>query len=222
MTLKGALLVGILGTSLLGAGDLSTYREFQFGMKLSAAAKQAGMKLSETKLVHQRPALIQELDWQPRRFYDSSGEADPIKEGKLRFYNGELSRIIIRYDRSKVDGMTAADMIEAISAIYGVATRPADKIMYCSNCLEVASVLARWEDPQYSYNLVQSGDAFSFALVLYSKRLDALASAAITEAVRLDAQEAPQRELESQKVRAEESRRADEKARTVNKPNFRP
>lgn len=220
-TLTSVLLSALIGTALLGAADLSSYREFQFGMKLSAAAKQAGMKPSEARLVHKRPALIQELDWQPRRLYDSALQSDPIKEGKLRFYNGELSRIIIIYDRSKVDGMTAEDMIAAISATYGIATRPVVKIMYHSNYTEVASVLARWEDSQYSYNLVHSGDS-SFAMVLYSKHLDSLASAAIAEAVRLDTQEAPERELESQRMRAEESRLAREKARLVNKPNFRP
>ena len=59
-------------------------------------------------------------------------------------------------------------------------------------------------------------------MVLYSKRLDALAQAAIVEAVRLDVQEAPQRELEKQKKREEEERLVLDKARSVNKPNFRP
>jgi len=49
---------------------------------------------------------------------------------------------------------------------------------------------------RYSYNLVQSGARTSFAMILYSKRLNALAEAAIVEALRLDAQEAPQKEVE--------------------------
>src|ERR1700674_4411699 len=62
------LLCGVLGTSMLAAADFSSYRGFQFGMNLSAAAKQAGTKLSEVRLVHQRPAVIQEMDWWPRSF----------------------------------------------------------------------------------------------------------------------------------------------------------
>lgn len=220
-TLKNCLLLCIAGTSLLAAGDLSSYRDFRFGMKLAEAAKQAGMKESEARLVHKRPAVIQELDWQPRRSYDSALQTDPIKEGQLQFYNGELSRIIISYDRSKVNGMTVEDTIEAISTTYGVATRPTVKIMYHSRQTEVASVLSRWENDLYSYNLVHSGDT-SFVMVRYSKQLDSLASAAITEAGRLDGQEAPQRDLESQQARAEEIRLTREKARLVNVPNFRP
>lgn len=221
------LLCAALGTSMLSGGDFSSYRGFQFGMNLPVAAKQAGMKPSEARLVHQRPAVIQELDWQPRGFHSSPVQADPVKadpvqDGLLCFYNGELFRIIVNYDRSKVEGMTAEDMIEAISATYGMATRPTAEIAYHSNYGEVATVLARWEDPEYSYNLVRTGNRSSFAMVLYSKRLDALAQAAIAEAVRLDVQEAPQRELAKQEKLAEDGRLVLEKARSVNKPNFRP
>ena len=82
-------------------------------------------------------------------------------------------------------------MIAAISSTYGIATRPKADIAYHSNYAEMAQVIARWQDSQYSFNLVRSGYGDSFALVMYSKRLDALAAAAITEAARLDATEAP-------------------------------
>jgi len=52
---------------------------------------------------------------------------------------------------------------------------------------------------------------------------DALrARAAITEAVRLDTQEAPQRELDSRKKEVADARVASEKARVINKAAFRP
>jgi hypothetical protein len=222
-TTRVALLCGVLGTSMLSGGDFSSYREFQFGMNLPVAAKQAGTKSTEARLVHLRPALIQEMQWQLRpSVLTDPGKADPVKEALLCFLNGELFRIVVTYDRYKVEGMTAEDMIEAISATYGIATKPTAEIAYHSNYGEVATVLARWEDSEYSYNLVRTGDQSSFAMVLYSKRLDALAQAAIVEAVRLDAQEAPQREIEKQKKREEEERLVFEKARSVNKPNFRP
>jgi hypothetical protein len=212
----------VLGGSLLGAEDLSTYRGLQFGMNLAAAAKQASMKPSEARVVHQRPAVIQELQWLPRNSSGSPFQADPVKEGLLCFYNGELFRIVVTYDRYRVEGMTASDMIQAISATYGIATRPAAQIPYHSIYGEVAEVVARWEDNEYSYNLVESGDRSSFALILYSKRLQTLAEAAIVEAVRLDAQEAPQREVELQQKKEKESHLLLERARSVNKPNFRP
>jgi len=45
----------------MGAPDLSSYRGFQFGETLPAVAKEVGLELSEAKLIHQRPAVIQEL-----------------------------------------------------------------------------------------------------------------------------------------------------------------
>lgn len=212
-----------LGASILHAGDFSTYRGLQFGMTLPEAAKQAGTKLADARTVHQRPAVIQELDWQPRPpVLADPIKADPVRDGLLCFFNGELFRIVVTYDRYKVEGMTAEDMIEGISAIYGTATRPTAEIGYHSDYSDVARVIARWEDPQYSYNLIKSGDGHSFAMVLYSKRVDALAQAAIAEAIRLDKQEAPQRELAKQKKRDEEEHLLLEKARSANKPNFRP
>jgi hypothetical protein len=212
---------GLLSVSLLGAAELSTYRGFHFGMDLAAAAKQAGMKASEARLVHQRPAVIQELEWQPNPFR-TSRDADPINDGLLCFYKSELFRIVVTYDRDRVEGMTEDDMIAAISTIYGNATRPKVEIAYHSNYAEVAQVLARWEDSDYSYNLVRSGYGDSFALVMYSKRLDALAATAITEAVRLDAAEAPERASEATRKQQQDDRLALEKARSVNAPNFRP
>jgi len=217
------ILSAVLATSMLSAGELSSYRGFTFGMKLSDAARQAGMNPSEAIVVHRHPALIQELDWRPRSLMlTNPPKADPVEDGRLYFYNEELFRIVVTYDRYKVEGMTAEDMIEAISLTYGAATRPATEIGYHSNYAETAEVLARWEDQEYSYNLVQTGNRSSFAMVLYSKRADALAQAASVEAVQLEAQEAPQREIEKQKKRVDDERSVLDKARSANKPNFRP
>jgi hypothetical protein len=222
-----AAIIGILccliGTSMLHAADFSSYRKFQFGMSPAAAAKQSGTLNAEARLVHKVPALIQEIDWLPSPSSPApTPKADPVKDGMLCFYNGELFRIVVNYSRYKVEGMTADDMVEAISATYGVASRPTAEIAYHSVYGEVAPVIARWEDPQYAYNLVQTGDRSSFAMVLYSKRLDTLAQSAIVEALRLEAQEAPQREIDGQAKRDQDERVVLDKARSVNLPNFRP
>jgi hypothetical protein len=211
-----------LGAPLFSV-DLSSYRGIQFGMNLSTAAKQAGTNLAEARTLHQRPAVIQEMDWQPRPpIMANPAKADPVKDGQLYFVNGELFRIVVTYDRYKVQGMTAEDMIDGISATYGTATRPMAEIAYHSNYGEVATVLARWEDSQYAYNLVRTGDQTSFAMILYSKTLEASAQAAIAESARLDLLEAPQREIEKQKKRDQDERNVLDLARSVNKLNFRP
>ena len=206
------ILCAAIGTSLLGAADLATYRGFQFGMDFALAGKQPGARPSESRIVQQRPALIQELEWRPE------AASDPVKQAVLSFYNGELSRIVVTYDRYKVEGMSAGDMTEALSAVYGPAANPKDQISFRSNYGDTVAVVARWEDADYAYNLIETGDRASFAMVLTSKRLNALADASIVGAARLDAAEAPLRALEVQKKRDD----ALEKARAINKLNFRP
>jgi hypothetical protein len=217
------LVAPILWASLLGAADLSRYRGIQLGTTLEIAAKQAEAQLSEAKSVHQRPVVIQELEWRPRFSYKANAkEVDPVSNSLLRFYNGELFQIVTTYDRDKVKGMTEADMVNAISLTYGTATKAAVEIPYHSNYGEVASVLARWEDSDYSHDLIRTGDRSSFALILSNKRLNALAQAAIVEAVRLDAIEAPQRKIDLQKLQDANDRLELDKARSENRPNFRP
>jgi hypothetical protein len=59
-------------------------------------------------------------------------------------------------------------------------------------------------------------------MLIFSKPLDALAQVAIVEAIRLNEQEAPQREIDRQKKQDDEKLAAGQKARPANKENFRP
>jgi hypothetical protein len=180
---------------LIRAQDLSSYRDFQFGMNLGTVATQAGMNPAEAKTLHQRPALIQELWWQLSSVI-SSPKTDPIREVVFSFYRGALFRMVVNYDRRRTEGLTDEDMIEAISARYGVAVRPSGVIVLFSSSQvynDREKVIARWEDSQYSYNLYRSSNQPTFGLLIFSKRLDALAQTAIAKAIQLDNQEASQR-----------------------------
>lgn len=212
----------LLAVPSLPAADLSSYRGFRFGMSVAQATEQAGMKVTDGKTVHQQPALIQALDFQPNLFHASTAKGDPVSEITLTFYNGELYRMAVVYDRYKVDGMTPEDLIQGLSAAYGTPTTPTAVIAYHSYYGEAAPVLARWEDSQYSYNLIRSDDRSSFALVLYSKRLDAEAQPAIVEALRLEAIAAPEKEAERAKKQADDRQALQEKSRLSNIAGFRP
>lgn len=212
----------VLATAMARGEDLSMYREFHFGMNLPQVAKLVGMNSSEARVIHQRPALIQELEWQPFRYPGSIPDADPVKSLLFSFCDGELFRMAVNYDRYKTDGMTAEDMVQAVSAKYGAATRPAAEIVFPSIYNETVKVIARWENPQYSLSLVRSAFQPSFGLILSSKQLDARARTSITEALRLDEQEAPQRDADRQKKQEDENHVKEEKARLANKASFRP
>lgn len=214
----------LLSAHLTYAQDLSTYREFQFGMSLPAIAKLAGLSPSEAMVLHQRPALIQELTWKPPFSHSSAPETDPVWNTVFRFYNGELFRIVVNYKRNKTAGLIPEDLVEAISAMYGPPTTPSAEIAFSLSGVYNDSqvVLTRWEDSQYSFSLFRSSYQPSFGMLAVSKRLDALAQATVAEAIELDKQEAPQREIERQKKRDDEYHASQEKDRLVNKPGFRP
>ncbi len=214
-----------LSAPAMGAPDLSRYRGFQFGERLPAVAKQAGLDVSEAKLIHARPGVIQELEWPIWLSSGSSPQTDPVRTILFSFYNGELFRILVSYDRAETKGLTTEDMTEAISAKYGTATKPANiEIAFSSTQVynDSEAIIARWEDPQYSFNLFRSSFQPTFGMIAFSKRLDALARTATAEAIRLDAVEAPQREIQRQHQEDEKNRESLEKARQANQLNFRP
>lgn len=213
LAVSGLLICGLS----LSAGDLSQYREFDLDANLDAMAKQAGMTPAEAKTIHQRPALIQQLSWRAE-------SGDSVKGISFRFLNGELSSMVVDYDSGTTAGLTSQDMIDAISATYGTALAPAAEITVFSiyGGDETVKVIARWESPNWSFNLVRFKYETSFALVALSKQLHAEARTANAEAVRLDRQEAPQRAIESRDKADDEKRLQEEQSRQANRPGFRP
>ncbi len=212
-------LLTLLFSPLLCGADLSSYRGFQFGMSLNAAVKHSGMDLSEVTTTHQRPARIQELTWNPERFSSASRDTDPVEQVLFSFYNGQLFRMVVDYDNQKTEGLSIQDIIEGISAKYGTALRLAvETLLPSASFSEGVKVVARWEDADYSLDLVQSPYGSRFGLIAFSKRLDGLAQSAIATGLRLDEQEAPQR----QKAEEQNAQSKLDNTRLVNKPHFRP
>src|SRR5260370_29687539 len=113
----------LLAASLLRGQDLSKYRHFTFGMSLTRVLERTDQKMADTKVLHGRPALIQELTWWPPNLPGTSFRSDSIEQILLSFYNAELYKIYVTYDRTSTEGLTAEDMVKSISAKYGPATR---------------------------------------------------------------------------------------------------
>jgi hypothetical protein len=204
--------------------DLARYRDFQFGMSLESVAKQIHMNASAAKITHQRPSVIQTLQWEQLSYSDPATKDRSLRSIRFDFYNGELFKMVVAYDPVGTEGLTTEDMVEAISSIYGAATKSEKTIAVSIFSLyeDNQKVLASWGDAQYSYNLFRSPYGNAFGLVAISKELDILAADASKEAERLDKQEAPAKELARQMKQEEDKRAAEEKARLISKPKFRP
>jgi len=204
------------------AADLAKYRNFELGADLATVAQLAGVNPSQAKVIHARPALIQELKFSPRPL-GSSAQTEPAKEVLFTFYDGKLFRIAIDYDRYETEGMTAADFVDAISATYGPAEKPASAALVSSGRYsEPQEVFAQWQDPQYRFELVRLSYGLTFRLVGTMKSLEAPAHTAALEAQRLDDREAPKREAARLASEDLAVKAKLEEARLANKPKFRP
>jgi hypothetical protein len=210
----------LLLTPLLRSQDLSKYRHFTVGMSLTKLLERTDQKMTDVKMIHNRPALIQELTWWPPNVPGTSLRSDSVEQILFSFYNGELYKISVTYDRPSTEGLTEEDMVKSISAKYGAATIVAPEIdsalsdRYNSKQKPVAS----WEDAQYSFSLVRSSFGDALGLVAFSKRVNAQAELAIAEALKLDEQEGPKRDAELQKKQMDDL----EMVRQKNQKSFRP
>lgn len=200
------LVMILLPAPLIYGQDLSKYRTFSLGMSLARVSKQIGTNSNGPSLIHERPAVIQELtSVSLSSSLRSSDQSDPAPQMIFGFYNGDLYRIEVSYDQRATDGLTAEDMVRAVSALYGTATRPAAEINAPMKTSDGSKqkVIARWEDSQNSVSLFHSSTLDYFGLVVLSKRVDADAEAAIIESAKLDKEEAPQKEADRQKKAAD-------------------
>jgi len=196
------------------------YRAFVLDSDLAAVTKVTGADPVATKIVHQRPPTIASMVWRPRY---SGLTADAVDVMTFKFYNDQLFTIIVDYERRRTEGMTSADMIDAISATYGVFEIPSNPLVASEGPYGFSdTLLATWGDAEHSVSLLRVAYPEIFRLVVTSTRLASLASAASADAARVDAEEAPQREVARQKKQESDSHDAQEKARSDNKAQFKP
>ena len=188
----------LLSAPVIHGQDLSKYRNFSFGTSLADLSTWIDQKPTEANLIHQRPAMIQELTWWPP-IASGTRRAEPIRQILFSFYNGELYRILVTYDRYITEGLPDEDMVRTMSAKYGTASRPTAEINFPTNETgeygTTEKVIVRWEDSRYSFNLFRSSLSNTFGLVMFSKRLEAQAEAAIARSLQLEGQEHPQKEV---------------------------
>ena len=213
----------VLAVSSVSADDLSRYREFTLGSSVAAVTSVTRIAERDLKTVHSRPALVQEVTWQPRYM---TGLAAPdlasINEMVFGFVDDQLFQMTVSYERSRTSGLTNADMIAALTERYGTPMALTAKARATSEALDTAAVIAEWRDKEAHIALRRSRYNESFSLVVTSLSLDAVARKARASAMAMDIREAPEREAALVKKRAEEQRHAEEQARTTNKELFRP
>ena len=215
----------VVGAHPLVAQELSRYRAYALESSVASVVTTSGARESDVSTTHQRPAKIQVIKWRTPYLPSGGGLADPVRDVQFGFCDDQLYQIVVTYDQSRTEGLTNDDVTESLSATYGLplllTTRPSPGVLP-ANALIDTTVVARWEDEATMVILIRGTNVPQYQLVLTSKTLSARARAAVKEAIQLDRQEAPQRELDRQEKQVADAGVASQRARVVNKPAFRP
>ena len=208
--------------------SLSQYRNFALGSDVASVSALASVDPAEAKTIHQRPAVLQDLQWRPSRWVTGSiaSTVDPVEQIRFSFYNDQLFRVVVDYGQERTQGMTDADMIEGISSIYGptlprcIARRRSSSVAAGNRVRIVGGALG---DSEHRVALYRSLFLrHPYRLIVTDARLDDLARKAEAQAGRLDNQEAPAREIARQKKEREDVRVAAAKAREQTRARFVP
>jgi hypothetical protein len=213
------LAVQFLSLAAVRAQELSKYRTFSLGASVESVLKQTSMKTADLKALIEQPVLIQELTWWPPAMPGVAHKSDTAQQILFSFFNGELYKISVTYDRRAIEGLTEADMVQSLSGKYGAPTKastvsqPLGKNYSDTN----STIFATWENAQSSLSLVHSYTD-EYALLLVSKAVGTQADAAIIESAKLEEQQRPEKEAELRKKEAGDL----DTARQKNKKSFQP
>ena len=205
------------------AAELSRYREFELGTSVAAVTAVTLTAERDTKTVHSRPALVQEVVWQPRYTTGAPvADRNSIDAMVFSFVDDRLFKMTVAYERGRTTGLTNADMIAALTELYGAPATPSVSSRGAADALDAGAVIAEWRQGDVQIALRRTKYNESFSLVITSLSLNALAHKAEATALVMDAREAPAREAALAKKRADELRQAEEQIRTTNKKVFKP
>jgi hypothetical protein len=222
----------VLSTAEFRAESVTSYREFGLGSSVQTVAALAKFDLAQVKTHHERPSLIQTIEWRAGYATPGSDAAkNPAKAIEFNFYDDQLYRIAVEYNPEQTRGMTPADIVEALSVVYGPVLSPTSRNPALGGVdaeLDAGRIIGRWahlENRIVAYqetNLYSSPDGSRFTVIVTSPRLASLSRSASAQAVRLDEREAPQREIDRRKKEVADEKLLQEQSRTTNKAAFTP
>jgi hypothetical protein len=222
-----AAVIAMLPMLPVHAQERPAYRDFTLGSPLARVLEQVHALAPDVTLVHRRPSIIQDLRWRaPYSLGGALPQKDPVQQIVFSFYDDQLFRIAVEYDRTQTDGMTDADVTAALSERYGPALTPSRPLNASTSASQAtgewSTPVAQWADGDTVVVLLRRAFTAGFQVVVTSARIEALARVAVAESIRLDVSEAPALESARQQRNADETRLSQERSRAANKAAFRP
>jgi hypothetical protein len=214
----------IVSAQSLAAQDTSRYRDYVLDSSLASIIGATGADAGDVRVVHERPARIEELHWRPPIVGYGDGPVDPVRQVVFMFCDGALYQVLVDYDRFRTAGLSQTDLVDALSTVYGgpVPTKARTRTTPPAGARSDSLVVARWESAESLVTLLRDAYMQEFQLVVASKESGTRALEASREAIRLDALEAPRRDADQRIKDAADERARQNKTRDANRAAFRP
>jgi hypothetical protein len=202
---------------------LSRYRGVTLGDPVQVVVDQLKVTSSDVTVVHERPTLIQRITWRPRRLVSGTVvEPDPLGEMVLTFHLGRLASIAVSYDLDRTKGLTNADLLEAFTSTYGTSILVPTATRTAAASRADLEIMGRWDDAETLVLLWREPSTNRIKLTVTSIATDRAMQEAIADGLRLEASEAPARDLARRATEDAALRARDEKVRSDNKTTFKP
>ncbi len=201
----------------------SRYRGVMLDDSVQVVVDHLKAAISDVKVVHARPTLVQQLSWRPRQFVSGvSIEPDPMAEMLLTFHLDRLVRIAVIYDRNRTAGLTDADLHDALSGLYGTSMLRSTPIGATIALPADQHTVGRWSDGETLVLLWREKYPDRVRLTITAIDADLAMQQAIVDGMRLETSEAPERDLARRAAEATALRARDENVRRDNKAAFKP
>ena len=223
LTLTVVCATAIAISSASAQSALSRYRGVTLGDPVQVVVDQLKVTSSDVKVVHERPTLIQLITWRPRRLVSGTVvEPDALSEMVLTFHIGRLAGIKAIYDLDRTKGLTNADLHEAFTNTYGTSLLIPTLTRTTAASRAEPEIIGRWDDAETLVLLWREPSTNRIKLTVASIATDRALQEAIADGLRLEASEAPARDLARRATEDAAIRARDEKARSDNKSTFKP
>lgn len=160
--------------SLLGAQSRPDYRTYRMGDDPVSIARQIGLP-SPAAAAPRVLGPVVDLRW--RAQYVRRGgtpSSDPVAVLVFSFYEDQLFRIVIDYSSDRTEGMTEADMVAAVSRVYGPPAKRTDppNAVGLHPQRPADSVVAQWIDGELRVALLAVRDQSAFRVIIASVPLE--------------------------------------------------
>ncbi len=214
--------VAVIAVHAVSASPVySRYRGVTLGDSPETAIAALGMTASDLTVLHARPSLVQQLTWRPNHFFAGrTGPPDALAEMVLDFHLGRLTRVVATYERERTEGLTNADLRESFTTLYG----PSMLVPTAIGPLSVGlpEVVGQWGDGETVVMVWRETYPPRVKVTVTSVARKRAMQDAIASGARLDAIEAPVRDVVRRLSEEMTRRQRAEQSRVDNKAAFTP